>query len=148
MSFGDDTLDPSNQAARSPRDRIEQDPAFAAAFLNGLAHQVHQRNVAAGWWTDLATGEPKERNVGELLMLTVSELAEAMEGHRKGLMDDHLPGRRMFDVELADTIIRILDLAGRYGEDVGGALVEKLAYNAARLDHKLENRRAEGGKAY
>lgn len=91
---------------------------------------------------------PKNRNVGELLMLCVSELAEALEGNRKGLMDDKLPRRKMFEVELADCLIRIFDLCGGMGLDVGAAFVEKMAYNAQRADHKIENRLMEGGKAY
>lgn len=118
------------------------------ANLCAIITEIHARNVRAGWWTDLATGERKERNVGELLMLTVSELAEAMEGHRKNLPDDKLPHRPMFEVELADTLIRIFDMAGGLGYDVAGAVVEKMAYNASREDHKIENRLKENGKKY
>lgn len=82
------------------------------------------------------------------LMLTVSELSEAMEGDRKNLMDDKLPHRPMREVELADALIRIFDLAGAYDMDLAGALVEKMAFNAQRPDHKLENRQAAGGKTY
>ena len=81
-------------------------------------------------------------------MLCVSELSEAMEGHRKNLMDDHLPTRKMFEVELADCIIRIFDIAGAVGLDLGGAFVEKMTYNANRADHKPENRLKENGKKY
>lgn len=59
-----------------------------------------------------------------------SELSEAMEGERKGLMDDKLPHRRMAEVELADTLIRIFDYAGGFGYDLQGAYEEKMAYNA------------------
>ena len=58
-----------------------------------------------------------------------SELSEAMEGERKGLMDDKLPHRRMAEVELADTLIRIFDYAGGFGYDLQGAYEEKMAYN-------------------
>ena len=80
-------------------------------------------------------------------MLCVSELAEAMEGDRKDLMDDHLPHRKMLEVELADAVIRILDMSGGLGLDVAGAIAEKLEYNTERSDHKPENR-ANGGKKY
>jgi len=122
----------------------------AANLLNHIRDNIHERNVVAGWWNDLATGDDLhgKRNVGELLCLVHSEISEAMEGHRKGLQDDKLPHRPMIEVELADAMIRIFDLAGGYGLDLGGALVEKLAYNAQRADHKPENRRAAGGKAF
>lgn len=102
----------------------------------------------AGWWSDLTTGQPKERNIGEMMMLMVSELSEAFEGERKNMVDTHLPHRRMAEVELADAIIRILDYAGGFGYDVGGALVEKLYYNQHRDDHKIENRKKDGGKKF
>lgn len=71
-----------------------------------------------------------------------------MEGDRKQLMDDKLSHRSMFEVELADAVIRIFDLAGSQGLDLGGAIVEKLAYNQQREDHKIENRKNDGGKKY
>ena len=109
----------------------------------------------AGWWTDLETGEdvrnwPKKHLdnwVSAKLMLIVTEVAEAMEGHRKGLKDDKLPHRGMLEVELADAVIRIMDLAGGLNMDVAGAIVEKLAYNMSREDHRIENRKAAGGKS-
>lgn len=121
--------------------------------INELVAHIHLANVKAGWWTDLNTGEdlrhttpgPK-RNVPEMIALQHSELSEALEGYRKGLMDDKLPHRPMVEVEFADTIIRICDCAGGLGLDLGGAIREKLAYNAQRADHKPENRRKEGGK--
>lgn len=116
-----------------------------------LVQACHGASVAAGWWTDLETGEPmvnRPHIVGEKLMLIVSEVSEAMEGHRKGLADDKLPHRPMIEVELADAVIRIADLAGALGLDLGGAIAEKLAYNQQRPDHKPENRKADGGKKY
>lgn len=117
-----------------------------ANTLNDIAARVHKAN--AKWWVDLHTGEPIKRNVGELLMLCVSELAEAMEGDRKGLMDDKLPHRRMFDVEIVDCFIRLFDIAGGLIPDFGTIFNEKMAYNAQRADHKIENRKLEGGKKY
>lgn len=122
--------------------------ALDAVRFTVLSDALHAQNVQAGWWKDPHTGDPKDRNVGELLMLIVSEVAEAMEGHRKGLMDDKLPHRLMIEVELADTVIRIFDLAGALELDVGGAILEKIAFNMQREDHKAENRVKPGGKAY
>lgn len=116
--------------------------------LNNFCRDVHQVCVDAGWWTDLVTGNRKERNIGELLMLCVSELAEALEGERKGLMDDKLPHYPAFDVELADCVIRIADLAGSRGIKLGTIIAEKMEYNANRADHKIENRMKEGGKKF
>lgn len=110
----------------------------------------HTLAATSGWWTNLKTGEDLRlaNNVPEKLMLIVSELGEAMEGHRKDLMDDKLPHRKMLEVELADAVIRIFDLAGAKGMDLGGAIAEKLAYNQQRADHKPEVRLAAGGKQY
>ena len=114
--------------------------------LQLLQESIHQANVDAGWWTDLETGERKQRNKGELLMLIVTEIAEAMEGERKDLMDDKLPHRKNAEVELADAFIRILDYCGGFGYDLAGAMQDKLEFNRTREDHKIENRRKEGGK--
>lgn len=118
--------------------------------LQALQAEIYAGNVAAGWWTNLSTGQPKPKgDITEILakmMLMVSEIAEACEGARKGLMDDKLPHRKMIEVEFADTIIRILDTCGHEELDVAGAIREKLEYNAVRADHKIENRLAEGGK--
>lgn len=86
--------------------------------------------------------------VGTKLALIHTEVSEAVEGHRKSLPDDKLPHRSMFEVELADAMIRILDLAGGLNVDLAGAVVDKLAFNATRADHRPEEREKEGGKSY
>lgn len=115
---------------------------------NLLQDTAHEAAAASGWWHNLHTGERLPVDVPQKLMLIVSEVAEAMEGHRKSLPDDKLPHRSMVEVELADAVIRICDLAGAMGLDLGGAIAEKMQFNAGRADHKIENRRAAGGKAY
>jgi hypothetical protein len=114
--------------------------------LTIIALHIHEENKK--WWHDVDTGQPINRNVGELLMLVVSELAEGMEGHRKSLPDDKLPHRPMLEVELADAIIRILDMGVGLNLDVPGALFEKLIFNSTREDHTAEHRKGEHGKKY
>lgn len=128
---------------------LDLDPVAAAA--RQLQEQCFGAANAAGWWHDVKTGESITANpycFSNKLMLTVSELSEAMEGDRKNLPDDKLPHRPMREVELADAVIRIFDLAGGFGLDLGGAIAEKLAFNAQRPDHKIAHRQAAGGKQY
>lgn len=113
-----------------------------------LQTEIHGNAKKAGWCQNLKTGKRIIRNKAELICLMHSELSEAMEGARKDLMDDHLPHRKMEEVELADCIIRILDYAGDFNLDVFGAMAEKIEYNKQRIDHKPENRLKDGGKKF
>lgn len=133
-----------------------QHVAHCGNFLQNICHNA---SVSAGWWHTLIDDRDLREEikagttfgkalVGQKLALIHSEVSEAMEGHRKGLPDDKLPNRPMVEVELADAVIRIADLAGALGLNLGEAIAEKLAFNAQRPDHKPEARAAAGGKAY
>lgn len=113
--------------------------------LNDYRDEVHASQQK--WWVD-HTGASLHRNKGELIALMHSELSEAMEGERKSLMDDKLPHRRMAEVEMADTLIRIFDYCGAFGYDLEGAYREKTAYNASRLDHKREAENIAAGNGF
>lgn len=115
-----------------------------AAALNVLANDIHDDSVSAGWWDD---GDDKYV-LATKLMLVVSEVAEAMEGLRKDQWDDHLPHRKMVEVEVADALIRLLDFATALDMNIGSTVMEKLEYNRNRLDHKQETRQAAGGKQF
>lgn len=136
-----------------------------ADFLNSLCEDIHKENAAKGFWDapkeiqDLAAAfspadadeyspsqkqfaaikavvdKFSQRNHGELLALITYEVSEALEADRKDLMDDKLPARKGLEVELADALIRILDMAGGLKLDLGGAMIEKLEFNRSR-EHK------------
>lgn len=120
--------------------------------LNNLSKEIYQANKVKGFWQDREdlpqlgslTGEESE-TLGkafnaQMLALIHSEISEALEADRKDLMDDKLPHRKGLEVELADAMIRIFDMSGGLGMDLGGALVEKLEYNT--------NREYKHGKSY
>lgn len=116
--------------------------------ITNMQEHIHFWNVRAGWYTDLKTGEPANVNVPEKMALIHSEVSEALEGYRKDLMDDKLPHRKAVEVELADTVIRIFDLAGYLKIDLAGAMAEKILFNQRREDHKIENRLLDNGKKF
>ena len=91
---------------------LESAPLDIPAALRAFHADVHARNVKAGWWSDLASGKPKKRSVGELFMLFVTELWEAYDAYRSGAMDDKLPHHPGLGVELGDLEIRFADFCG------------------------------------
>ncbi len=86
--------------------------------LNQLAEYCHAIAVEKGFWDE-------KRNMGEALMLIVTELAEAMEAHRT--QDDE-----NFKEEIADTFIRLLDLCGGINLDIEGEIAKKSEKNKNR----------------
>lgn len=128
-------------------------PLVSESMINGLIQlqgACHNMARKAGWWKpfDEMPVEYRKYFLGCHRDLIHSELGEATEGARKNKMDDHLPERKNEEVELADAVIRIMDYAGACGYNLGAAIIEKMAVNATRADHKEENRAAEGGKAF
>lgn len=122
--------------------------------INYAVRECHARAYNNGWWTDKEgniikidpTSSEGIATLGWKLLLIVTEIAEAAEGTRKRLPDDHLPQYSMLDVELADAFIRICDLAGAMDIPLQEIVLDKLDYNDQRADHKPENRAKAGGK--
>ena len=91
-----------------------------------LQTAIHVNAVHKGFW-------PDDRNIPEAMALIHSEISEALEAYRSGNPpDDHLPEFDGVTVELADAVIRILDLAGGLDLRVAEAIAAKMEYNTKR----------------
>lgn len=106
--------------------------------VDALAKSAYDRAIANQ--LESRPEEPSDCNIGEKLMLMVTELAEAYDEWHAGndlttiTMDvDGKPGKPGgFPTELADIIIRLGDLAGRYDIPVDEAISRKMFYNLGR----------------
>lgn len=104
-------------------------------LFNEMAGLIHATAVEKGWWDT-------ERNDGECIALMHSELSEALEAIRHGNPpDDKISEFNGAEAELADCIIRIMDMAPARGWRIAEAIVAKMEYNAGRA-YK------HGGKAF
>jgi len=115
----------------------EESEALADRFVNvfnRIGYLVHETAKTKGWWDT-------ERNDGEAIALMHSELSEGLEALRKNLESDHIVGFDGIEEELADVIIRIMDLAQARRWKVAEALIGKIEFNFNR-------ERKHGGKRF
>lgn len=119
-------------------------------MINKLSKQVHENAVSKGFYED-------KKNIGEMLALIHSEVSEALECDRKsrhavpmGTKSADTIGncfenddeafkiefeawvKDTFEDELADILIRVMDLAAYKGIDLESHVKAKMRYNALR----------------
>ncbi len=98
--------------------------------LNSLAGQIHQNAVRHGFYPRGA-----ERNIGELLALVHSEVSEALEDWRNERMETYeVDGGKPcgFPSEIADIIIRCLDVCSYLQIDIEKEIEDKMEFNKGR----------------
>lgn len=100
--------------------------------IRDMQREIHETAVSHGWWDDREAFSAQ--SAGSCIALMHSELSEALEAVRAGAdtPDKHCPSFSNLSIELADTIIRILDFAEARGMDIESALLAKMEYNRSR----------------
>ena len=114
-------------------------------MINKLSKEIHETNKKNGFYEH-------EKNIGKMLMLIVTKVTEAFEADRKDKWStdmslswaqstndaphfkDHYEEtiKGKFQDELADIMIRVMDLAAFKGIDLEGHILLKMEYNKMR----------------
>ena len=100
---------------------------------------IHDNAVSKGFWE-----HNNNHRTGELLMNSIAEMAEAMEDYRDDKMETYFDEKGKphgFPSELADIVIRVLDIAEAYGVDLEHEMEIKMKYNKTR-SHKHGGKKA------
>lgn len=114
-----------------------------AAEFNKFVDYVGEWAVKWGFWDD----KDNPLKFAEKIALCHTELSEALEKHRKTIgkglpdaPDEHCPEFGGVEIELADTVIRLMDMSANMGFNLGGAIEAKMKFN--------HTRERKHGKAY
>lgn len=99
--------------------------AFVESW-NNLQKRTYQIAKDHGWWEG-------EQNKAEKIALAHSELSEALEYLRhNNPLSDHIPEFSGVEEELADLVIRVMDMSQAYGYRVAEAILAKTNFNEDR----------------
>ena len=93
--------------------------------FNQLAQEIVKINTANGWNVTTLEDWKQPYKIPAILALITSEVSEALEDFRK---DD----KEHFAEEIADVLIRVLDLTGGMGIDIDEEVAKKLEINKNR----------------
>lgn len=98
--------------------------------LNDLAASIRFTSASKGFEA------PSTENIHKKLLLAVSEICEAQEELRDGhdVAEVYYNGEKPegFPVEIADAIIRLLDICGSLNIDIASVIDKKIRYNMTR----------------
>ncbi len=134
---------------------LENESRVVAA-LRDLSEAIHDLAVAKGWWTKELKLTPQsgetahvglswEDRFSECCMNITGEVSELYEAYRANKLDAPCDkkdtGLTCAEEELADIIIRTLDLASAMNVDIGEAILKKHEYNKSR-SYRHGNKRA------
>lgn len=101
-----------------------------AKKLEILKEDIHDNAIEHGWYD-----EP--RTFVEMIAICHSELSAALEDYMnnyrlKKIWEDGKGEPCGTPMELADVIIRVLEICGYYDIDIGDAVIQKHEYNKSR----------------